>query len=169
MKEIISRNKYIILVDDEDYEWLNKYTWRVRKSPSGTKFYAYTQSKKKYLGGVTTMHRLVLGLIREKRKLEIVDHINRDGLDNRKENLRKVTKQQNEMNSDIRKNNKTGYKGVSFRKDTRKYRSYIAIDGKQINLGCYNLPEDAAIAHDKEVLKLFPNHAYTNFPKENYF
>jgi hypothetical protein len=161
MKEIISTNGFKIIVDDEDYNRLMKYSWAVYKSPTSTMYYASTQSLKKKIGYAISMHRMVLGL-EEQKNMNIVDHINRNSLDNRKSNLRIVNKKENEMNSGVRKNNTSGYKGVNHRKDTKKYRAYIFINGKQKNVGNYKTAKEAAIAYNKEIVKFFPEYAYIN-------
>jgi hypothetical protein len=91
VKEIFSTNNIPILVDDDLYDWLNTYIWEVRKSPTSTKYYASSQSLKKKYGYMISMHRLIMGLVGEDKKGEkIVDHINRNGLDNRKEKQKQL-------------------------------------------------------------------------------
>jgi hypothetical protein len=84
------------------------------------------------------IHQLVamafLGHIPNSNGLE-VDHINMDGLDNRRANLRICTHQENNLNKKISRNNTSGYKGVSWDKWHKKWRSYISVNGKMIRLG----------------------------------
>ena len=74
-----------------------------------------------------------------------IDHINRTKNDNRIENLRLATKAQNRQNVGIRKDNSTGYKGVSYRKDTKKWRVQVGVSGKQITFGYFDDIELAAL------------------------
>lgn len=98
----------------------------------------------------------------------IVDHINRNSLDNRRMNLRIANKSTNAMNSKKRIGKLTSkYKGVSFRKDRNKYRAYITYKQKTFNLGHFTEENDAARAYDKKALILFGEFALLNFPKRN--
>lgn len=75
---------------------------------------------------------------------EIVDHIDRNPLNNTLENLRICTKQTNAVNTPVRSDNSTGYKGVSYHKKAGKFRAYIVVNGKQIHLGLFDTAEQAA-------------------------
>jgi hypothetical protein len=97
-----------------------------------------------------------------------VDHINGNKLDNRKENLREVTNQQNQWNRKIYKNNTTGYKGVTHRKDKDNYQARIKFGSKEKHLGYFDDPIEAARAYDRAALKYHGEFAWTNFPKEDY-
>lgn len=132
MKEIpLSQNK-IALVDDDDYKNLSIYKWSYMSVG-----YAVRQSKdtKKFI----TMHRQVInapvGIL--------VDHINMNKLDNRKKNLRLCNKSENMRNRSIPSNNTSGFKGVTFRKDTKKWGAQIKVNYKNINLGSYEKIKDA--------------------------
>ena len=73
----------------------------------------------------------------------IVDHINHNTLDNRKDNLRVTTNSNNLRNGTIRTNNKTGVKGVSYCKERKKYVASIKVNYKTINLGRFDTLEEA--------------------------
>jgi hypothetical protein len=83
------------------------------------------------------------------------DHINGDGLDNRMENLRIVTNQQNQMNRGFNKNNKLGVKGVSFYPKNKKYRAQIKAQGRVITLGYFKDASEASDAYKKASAKFF--------------
>lgn len=93
-----------------------------------------------------------------------VDHINHNGLDNTKKNLRVVTNQQNQMNKRKRKNTSSKYKGVTWHKQHKKWYAQIVFNGKHFYLGLFNNQKHAAILYDKKAKELFKHHARLNFP-----
>ena len=124
------------LVSDEDYEYLSQWKWA--KDPTG--YARRTNLLPKTLS--RNMHRLLInppaGLV--------VDHINGNRLDNRRENLRLCTQSQNLGNSGINSTNKSGIKGVCYCSQTGKWKAYLSLDGKQHWLGRFGNIEDAARA-----------------------
>lgn len=102
------------------------------------------------IGGVVIrLHDCVMALTYEnKPDNAYVDHINRDKSDNRRTNLRFVSPQESALNMPLRRNNKSGVKGVCSTKDGR-YRAYITVNGKQKSLGWYDTLEEAADARRK--------------------
>lgn len=95
---------------------------------------------------------------------KVVDHINGDTLDNRRSNLRIVTVAANCRNKGTSVNTTTGYKGVSVdrRRLQRPYKAHIQVDGKQISLGTFSNPVDAAKAYDTAAKEYFGQYARTN-------
>ncbi|MBN7804846.1 HNH endonuclease [Agrobacterium rosae] len=91
----------------------------------------------------------------------IVDHRNRDPLDNRIDNLRMATKAQNSYNQKISKNNKTGFKGVQLRSNG-KYHAEISAGGKRIMLGSFQDKVSAAKAYNKAAISLHGEFAHVN-------
>lgn len=145
------------IVDAADYEWLSRYTWQA--AYNGTKFYATTKKKR---GGNIWMHRLIMNA----PKGMVVDHINGNGLDNRRCNLRICTRQQNAYNS-RRVSGTSQYKGVHFEKATGRWRATITCRGRHYNLGLYESEIEAARAYDRKAIELFGEFAYLNFPEEH--
>lgn len=96
----------------------------------------------------------------------LVDHINGDGLDNRRRNLRPATTAQNIANQRLHVNNTSGFKGVTRRGTL--WRAYICPNRRTIWLGTFTTPEDAARAYDEAALEFFGEFARTNFPREEY-
>ena len=96
----------------------------------------------------------------------VIDHINHNGLDNRRENLRICTNAENQRNRGKQKNNTSGYKGVDWRKDHKKWRARINKDNKTIHIGYYNIIEEAARAYDAKAKELHGKYAQLNFPEE---
>ena len=95
----------------------------------------------------------------------VVDHINRDKSDNRRENLRLCTQAENVMNSK-RVSGASKYKGVQFSKKYSKWTAYITFSGRGKQIGTYMDEVEAAKAYDKKALELFGEFAYLNFPDE---
>lgn len=85
-----------------------------------------------------------------------IDHINRIRTDDRIENLRDVTKSYNMKNCAVKKSNTSGFLGVSFCKDIKKWRARIKKDGKVLSLGCFVNPEDAHNEYKKASIALYP-------------
>lgn len=84
-----------------------------------------------------------------------IDHIDGDSTNNRIENLRAATQSQNTSNGAMRRNNTSGYKGVTFRKDTKKWQASVMVNGKHISLGSHVTKEDAYEAYKAGSLKHF--------------
>ena len=95
----------------------------------------------------------------------MVDHINRDGLDNRRDNLRVCTPAENTRNRRTPTTNTSGYIGVSWMKRNRKWRARVEVDGARIHIGMFNSALDAAIARDAAAIKFHGEFASLNFPE----
>lgn len=134
--------------DEEDYEIIQKYRWHVDSN-------GYVIAKKENKS--YKMHRVVLGLT-VNDKVE-VDHINHNKLDNRKNNLRIVTRSQQCMNTRKRKNNSSGIKGVYKMTGYEKWCAQINASGKRIYLGSFNNKEDAINARLEAEKKLHKEYA----------
>ncbi|MDB5823790.1 MAG: endonuclease [Herminiimonas sp.] len=89
-----------------------------------------------------------------------VDHINRNKLDNRPENLRLATAAQNRANIGKQRNNSSGYKGVFL--DRGKFRAAIRVSGLRRYLGTFGCAQAAAVAYDSAALAVFGEYAMTN-------
>jgi hypothetical protein len=159
-KQIPLTQGLFAIVDDGDYEMLSKRNWFSMHARTAGKFYAATSDIER--GGHLMMHRVLLGMANAKRPL--VDHINRNGLDNRRENLRLCTHMQNLWNASLSKRSKTGFKGVTVRYGG--FGANICKNYKQIRLGSFTTPEAAARAYDRAARELFGEFAYLNFPDE---
>lgn len=92
-----------------------------------------------------------------------VDHINGDGLDNRKINLRLVTDSENQQNRHRLSLNTSGFRGVTWHKQACKWQAGIKRNGKSYHLGLYTSPEDAARAYDEGARRIYGRGARTNF------
>lgn len=145
MKEIkLSRGK-IAFVDDCDFDAVCKITWNAHKDKNT--FYARTNiSKKLGKSSTVTMHNFLMG-----RSINglVIDHINGNGLDNRRENLRFVTNRHNSQNTVARRLGKTTsrYVGVNWMKSKNKWRAEAMVNGKRRHLGLFLTEELAASAY----------------------
>jgi hypothetical protein len=156
--EIVLTQEQVALIDDEDYELVSKFKWYARKH--GNTYYSTTNINKPMGRASLQMHRLIMNAPIGKQ----VDHINGNGLDNRRKNLRFSTQQQNCMNRIKRDSSASSrYKGVSFHKPSGKWRSRIQIDGKLKYLGYFTEEEEAAKAYDNAALKYFGEFARVNY------
>jgi hypothetical protein len=84
----------------------------------------------------------------------MVDHKDGNGLNNQRSNLRICTNGQNKQNGTVYKNSKTGFRGVTYRKDLNKFRSKISFNGKEIHLGYFDTALEAAQVRDRKALEL---------------
>lgn len=168
MREIqLLHGRGVAIVDDADYEMVAGYRWYLAKG----KYTSYARASTVDEGGrwgSIPMHRLILGASAE----DEVDHKNRNGLDNRRENLRTCSGSQNQRNAPKRADNTSGFRGVYFdcsRLPRRSpWRAMTSINVKNKHLGYYPTAAEAAEHYDRAVLSLAGEHAETNFPKEFY-
>ena len=158
MKEItLSNSDKVCLVDDEDYDWLvgNFYPWRLVCYKHKHKSYYYAVSKN------LNLHRVILEKYFGKSNL-VGDHIDGNGLNNQKSNLRYATTSQNVINSKKHGGQTSSiYKGV-YKKEDGIFSSEIMKDGKRILLGNYPTERLAAIAYDVKSIELFGSFCKNN-------
>lgn len=157
------------IVDTEDYEWLVERKWSLHHTSNRRNFYAITPDCFAVPQKNLFMHReILLRYGHELGKLQ-VDHINGNGLDNRKCNLRLVTQAQNCMNMRARSNDqKTSiYKGVRFHKTSKRWEAYIRCQYKRIHIGSFKTESEAAIAYNWKALELFGEFARFNVLRDD--
>lgn len=140
----------VALVDDADFELVSRYTWRLLKQRHTSYARASINGQRVY------MHRFLCPDADE------VDHINHDGLDNRRENLRPATHQQNMQNQSVQ-GDRT-YKGITQR-SAECWIAFIKLDSLQFHLGSFTSPELAARAYDEIAWAAWGKWAKLNFPE----
>ena len=154
-------------VDDDVFELLRKIRWSVRKRQG--RRYGYDAIHDSRIRG-TPKHFFInmARLITNAPPHLQVDHINRNPLDNCRENLRLVTNSQNQMNSKLSSNNKSGFKGVYYQYNTnpgaksKRWRAFIQIEEKKSHIGYFRTPEEAARAYDAAAINHYGEYALTN-------
>lgn len=159
MKKIpLTQGKFTI-VDDEDFTLLSQWKWKYHRDRNNGGYAVRTDySKGRRNGKTIAMHRVLFPDIPGLH----VDHINRDKLDNRKENLRRCTKSDNQHNARMRKDNTSGYRGVTWCKKRKLWLAMIRANGKPTPLGGFSDKKDAAIAYNIAASKYFGGFAHLN-------
>lgn len=155
MKSIpISNGKYA-KVNDEDFDLVSKYHWHM-DGAGYARTNVWRDGKKV---SAPRMHRLLFPDVDTKLH---IDHINGDGLDNRRDNLRISSCSQNLMNRGPQNNNSSGYKGVIYDKSRSKWRAEICVDKKRKYLGRFETAEAAACAYNLAATKYHGEFAFQN-------
>ena len=152
----LTRGKFAI-VDAADYESLSQHKW-LANGDEKRGFYAARRVGNK----LVLMHRVIMN----PPEGTVVDHINRNSLNNRRRNLRICTQKENSRNGRPSRRSTSRFKGVYFHKQTRKWIATIGYNGKTIHLGSFDDEVEAARAYDRKAYELFAEFAYLNFPHE---
>jgi hypothetical protein len=153
----LTRGQFTV-VDWDDFDWLSQFNWFSQKR-YGTLWHATRKAKD---GGQPYMHREII----KAPAGMLVDHIDGDGLNNRRSNLRLATKQTNAHNAKRRSDNKSGFKGVSLA-NRCKGRPWVAViqttEKRQKFLGYFAGAEEAGRAYDAAAQELYGEFARLNF------
>ncbi len=152
MKKIkLGNSPKFIIVDDENFELFNKYKWLLNRG-------GYAQAR------INNKLRRIHTLLINSDSINVCDHINGNKLDNRKANLRLISRTQNNANRKPNKNSKLGTKGVCIDKNKVKkpYCAYICFDNKKQHIGYFATLKEAAEAYNQEAIKLWGKYALLN-------
>lgn len=152
-------------IDNEDRHIVDGFNWKTIKSNGDSARLYAARNKLILIDGrkhwkVILLHRAIMNC----QQGMTVDHINHDTLDNRRCNLRIGTHRQNRCNSNMYKNNTSGYKGVSWQRKNKRWNCYISVNNKTKMIGAFSKPEDAALAYDKAAREYHGKFASLNFP-----
>lgn len=152
MKEIPLSQGKVAIIDDEDYERVSQYGWCYSST------IGYAVSSRKHDGKKLLMHRFIMNVPKDK----VTDHINRDKLDNRKENLRICSRAQNNCNMGVRSHNKSGLKGVYWTEKHKAYQVTIRHNKTPMYLGLFKDKYEAARMYNFWAIDLFGEFASIN-------
>lgn len=141
---------FVALVDSIDAD-LSDIRWNVNKN--GRTHYAMHNNKKSFC----YMHRVIMARVlgRDLQRGECVDHVDGDGLNNRRSNLRIASYGENQRNQRRNRANTSGYKGVHWNKLKNKWQARIQVNGNRITLGYFDDPKDGHEAYCKAANELF--------------
>lgn len=162
----LSRGK-VALIDDEDGERVMAYKWTVQAHVRRGKtiYYAHRNLARQGRKGAQKsilLHRFILNAPDDMQ----VDHVNSDGLDNRRANLRLATSSQNCCNRTRHPNNKTGFTGVYWHNRLKTFCVQVRYEGATYSLSGFDMAEDAARARDALAKRYHGEFARLNFPTE---
>jgi len=150
MREIQLTQGKIALVDNADFEWLNRWDWHAKRDHNT--WYACRMG--------VLMHRFLLDADEEIK----VDHKDQNGLNNQRSNLRLATTQQNNHNRSKNRHSVSIYKGVTWHSRDKIWIARITFNSQVHHLGSFVNEIDAAIAYDTAAIIYFGSFARLNFP-----
>jgi hypothetical protein len=165
MKKILLTQGCHTLVDDEDAD-LAPLHWYATRDASSVTFYAKRNVRREGLWTTELLHKCIaerMGIVGQ------VDHRDRNGLNNRRLNLRTATAVQQAANHGLQRNNTSGYKGVTLHKPSGRWQARIKVERKMRALGYFADPADAALAYDLAAMRYHGDFAVLNFPLDSLF
>lgn len=151
---------FAVEVDAEDFARFGHLNWAAAVSKDGRRIYAVRHTSRRVDYRTLLLHREIIGA----PEGFDVDHIDHDTLNCRRANLRLATKPQNGANRGPNTNNSSGYKGVTWDRQTGRWRAQIKFNRRHLAIGRFDSVEDAARAYDRRASELFSEFAYVNFP-----
>lgn len=161
-KEIILSQGRVALVSDCDYTRVAAHKWSLDKNGYAVRKIRVVTPDGRRIQRKILLHRFILNAPRGRD----VDHVNRDRLDCRRENLRPATRSQNMANVPPRPGGHSRYKGVTWRDERKAWRAEIRVNGERRRLGSFATEIEAARAYDRAAHAAWGEYAFLNFPHE---
>ena len=161
MKIIKLTKGYETMVDDEDFEFLNQWKWHALKFKGGIVYATRTSNtfeRQKGFPKNIYLHRCLLNYPKNFH----IDHVDNNGLNNTRVNLRLVTHSQNQQNAKLSVKSTSKYKGVYYHKKNKRYAARIGFNHRQIHLGNFLTAIEAAKTYNKAAVKYFGSYARLN-------
>lgn len=153
MKQLQLTQGKVVMLDDEDFALVSKYSWCVSRKAYNNYAVVRREGNK-----IIYLHRLLMNTPQD----QVVDHIDGNDLNCQRSNMRNCTRAQNAQNQKTR----AGYKGVSWDSINKKYKSYIKVKGRQLFLGRFVKASDAAKVYNDAALYHFKAFASLNVLEE---
>jgi hypothetical protein len=158
MKTIELNQNKIVMIDDEDYDFLMQWRWFTYTPNKGKSWYVVRHPEIRP-GNKIVMHREIM---KAPEHLH-VDHIDHNGLNNQKINLRLCTNAENSRNKSLHRKCSSTYRGVSWHKGCKRWVAQMMFSYKKIHLGCFKSEIEAAKCYDENAKKHFGEFANLNF------
>ena len=160
--ELSTREGTPFLISKSDHEKICRLSWDISTTKHGKK---YVTGYRKRLKRFVRLHRFIMD---EEDPEVVIDHINSNGVDNRRTNLRKASYQQNSFNRVVSTRSSTGIKGVFYDKERGKYVARIQVGETYKNLGRFDTVEEAAKAYAAAAEKHYKEFArHTEVPSND--
>jgi hypothetical protein len=154
----LTKGKFAI-IDDSDFERVNQFKWCAHKSKRSSTWYAIRHGARPQRKSIL-LHVFLMNPLQGMK----IDHIDGNGLNSQRHNLRVVTDSQSAMNKGKHRDNTSGYKGVC--KAENKWMASLTVEYKHIYGGIFSTPEEAAHVYDKLAKKHHGEFARLNFPED---
>jgi hypothetical protein len=146
------------LVDDQDYYWLSQFKWRAQCSLGH--WYAVRSVRRNGKLTAEMMHRIILGLDSDDGR--VVDHMNHDGLDNQRSNLRPCSHGQNEQNRGRKTTGTSRALGVYWDSNHKKWRAQVSVNKKRVYIKDFTCEDDAIEARNHQAIRFQGDFASIN-------
>ena len=149
---ILNIKEFEVLIDDDDFERISRHCWTPIRARQNIGLVYFRRVK--VIDGKNVdfyLHRMIM----DNPVDMVVDHVNRNTLDCRKSNLRIVGQSENCQNQKLKRNNTTGFKGVTFDKANGKFRAMIMKNRKNISIGRFDTVEEAHESYRKKAIEIY--------------